>query len=470
MKGYIMKSFRILTKKYLFEIMWIAITLLILLTVSITQMYSRAITLDNVHKKDFERVYKLLNEHETINKNQLNNILSPLIGKSGYALFHVAIVTEDEKKCFEDTQHFYNKPLLCPMLKNTENIIKKLTSSFQEDQMIELPSSRFSKDENKSQSYLFQKFTNSNEWLVAKTNFYSNASEFEKFLYFLTHRYIGANGYGKIFDKGKFLAAVILFFSFILYVLFYWYRKKQNERYFKITKKLSHLQDEWEELNKRYHQLIAEKNSIENEIQLNEEELKNNLELIESEKNDLTKKIETLKKQNSEITEKLKTQQESIKKVEKEEYKLKVKKIEKIENLNCGIAKVEYEKTLQELTRIQQLWKHDPSWQDRKTIETKISEKETRLPFTITQGFVAFEDKLVELAFKYDAYSARQKQELQNYISIICREDKYKTKRGIFDKIRKARNAWFHRAEYPDILIINELIDFLEENNIKPLI
>jgi len=465
-----MKHIQIFVRKYLFELIWIIITLLVILTASIAQMYSRSITLDNVHKKDFERVYKLLNEHETINKNQLNNILSPLIEKSGYALFHVAIVTEDEEKCFEDTKHFYNKPLLCPMLKDTKSIIIKLPPSLNVNQMIELPSYYFTKNENKSQSYLFQKFTNSPEWLVAKTNFYSNASEFEKFLYFLTHRYIGANGYAKIYDKGKFLAAVIIFFSFVLYVLFYWYRKKQNERYFKITKKLSQLQNEWEQLNKRYHQLIAEKNSIENEIQLNEEELKNNLELIESEKNELIKKIQTLKKQNNKISEKLKVQQESIKKVEKEEFKLKVKKIEKIENLNCGIAKVEYEKTLQELTRIQQLWKHDPSWQDRKIIESKISEKETRLPFTITQGFVAFEDKMKALAFKYDAYSTRQKQELQNYISIVCREEKYKMKRDVFNKIRTARNNWFHRAEYPDILIINELINFLEENNIKPLI
>jgi hypothetical protein len=173
---------------------------------------------------------------------------------------------------------------------------------------------------------------------------------------------------------------------------------------------------------------------------------------------------------NSEISNKLKLQKQTLKKVEQEEFDLNIVKREKIENLNCGIAKVEYEKTLQELNRIQQLWKHDPSWQDRKEIETKISDEETRLPFTITQGFVAFEDKIVELAFKYDAYSARQKQELQNFISIVCREKPYKTQRGSFNKIRTARNAWFHRAEYPDITIINDLIDFLEEYEIKPLI
>jgi len=465
-----MKSLHMLFKKYIFEFMWIFITLLIILTASIAQMYSRALTLDKVTKNQFKVMYILLNEYDEINKNQLNNILSPLIGKTGYAKFQVAILSEDEKKCFEDTKHFYNRPLLCPMIKNVANIIKQLPSSFQVNKVVELPSYYFSKDETKSQSYLFQKFTNSNEWLVAKTNFYSNASETEKFLYFLTHRYVGANGYAKIYDKGKFLTAVIIFFSLVLYILFYWYRKKQNERYFKITKKLSQIQNKWEQLNKKYHQLITEKNNIENEITRNEEELKNNLELIESEKNDLAAKIKVLKKQNSDISEKLKVQIESIRRVEKEEYELKVKKIEKIENLNCGIAKVEYEKTLQELNRIQQLWKHDPSWQDRKNIETKISEKETRLPFTITQGFVAFEDKIVELAFKYDPYSARQKQELQNYISIVCREKQYKTKRGSFDKIRLARNAWFHKAEYPDIFIINELISFLEKNKIKPLI
>ena len=59
-------------KKYFFEMSWVIVTVIIILTASIAQMYSRAITLDNVHKKDFERVYKLLNEHQTINKNQLN--------------------------------------------------------------------------------------------------------------------------------------------------------------------------------------------------------------------------------------------------------------------------------------------------------------------------------------------------------------------------------------------------------------
>jgi hypothetical protein len=433
-------------------------------------MYTRSITLDKVNRTTFSYIYTLFDKNKKINKQELKSLLTPLVRKSGYALFHVAIFTDDEKKCFEDTKHFYNKPLLCPMLKNTKYIIKKLQHPILDDQMIEKRSKLFTHDEDKSQSYLFQKFSNSNEWLVAKTNFYSKASEYEKFMYFLTHRYIGANGYEKIYNKGRFLAAVIVLFSLVLYIFFSWYRRKQNKKYFQINKKLSDIQNKWEELNNKYHELITEKNIIEAEIQSSEEKLKHNLKLAESEKNNLVDKIKQLKKKNSEISSKLKVQKKTLKKIEQEEFDLNIVKIEKIESLNCGIAKIEYEKTLQELNRIQQLWKHDPSWQDRKEIETKISEKETRLPFTITQGFVAFEDKIAKLAFKYDAYSARQKQDLQNYISIVCREKLYKTKRRTFDKIRIARNAWFHRAEYPGISIINDLIDFLEENEIKPLI
>ncbi len=468
-RGIFMKIRKLLTK-YILEVVWILVTLMIIVTASIAQMYSRSITLDNVHKKDFERVYKLLNEYDSINKKELSNILDPLISKTGYALFHVAIITESPNTCYEDTDHFFNKPLLCPIFKDTNHLINLLNISKNSTKPFEKLSTKLTKDEKKSQSYLFQKFSNSNEWFVAKTNFLHDSSELDKFKYFLTHRYIGANGYEKIYEKGKFLGAIIIIFSILFYVFFSIYRRREIHKYNTINNKLSNIQEKWEILNNRYHELISEKNLIQNKIKTKEMELKENLEIAEQDQDTLIEEINQLKTLNKDIEEKLTAKDKELRVAEHEEQVLNNEKQKKIEKLNCTIAKSEYEKVFYELSRLQQLWKYDPSWYDRKDIESNVSEKETHLPFTITQGFVAFEDKISELARTYDAYEARQKKELKNYISIVCREKDFKINRGSFDKIRLARNAWFHRAEYPSSNVISDLINFLEKYKIKPLI
>lgn len=443
---------RYLTKR---DTIWLVLTILLSILISLIQMYSRDITLDKVHRTEFNLIYKLFNDNP-LDRPNIQSILYPLLTKHNFALFQVAIVSKNS--CFENTTHYYNRPLLCSTFSNFDNLNLYTTfTEFETSNILE---------EKTSESYLIKKFNNSNEYLLAKTNFYSKNSEFSHFRYFLIHRYYQTNGYKKIFEKGEFLFITIFLISFIIWFL----NKLQYENY---RKKYQEYIDKEKDLESKLYDVDTEYNNMkrkkyENEIMLEDSQvkLKNMYFKSDIEKKELLKKIDDLTMGQKELEQLFKEDEDLIEILERERIELrktlhlKLKKLELYEqNKNNDLI---YEK----LEKLEKLWRHEPSWIERKDIESLVALKDAHLPFTITQGFIAFDKLVLKLVKQYNPEIIESQTNLMNNINIIFKNGflplKYEQN---FHDIRKARNEWFHAGIYPKLETIDFLVTTLEDTD-----
>jgi hypothetical protein len=433
-------------------------------------MYSRAETLDSVQRTNFRLFYKLLDNYNLDKEQNLSNMFSPLLTKKKYARFHVALI--NEHSCDEITKHYYNQPYLCDIFQDTEKLNKLLKKDVNKSKIIEHRSDLFTNSKfEKYQSYMFEKLSQSDSWLVAKINFYEKDTRWEQFKYFLFHRYIQANGIGKIIYKGQFLAYTITLFSFILWLLFKLYLNRQNRKY------LKSIQEE-EELHHRWQELDAELNTIKNEHYEKELEIESLMEKVkeisdgsEDQKIELLEIVNRLELNKKNLEKDLEKNKVFIEEVELEEIRLN-----KI--INNQISKLEDSKKeeanskIQERTvQLEQLWRYEPSWEDRKVIESLVALKDTHLPFTITQGFIAFDQlvlKLVKNNFKdFDENNTNLYKNINFIFEHKILPEKFKND---IHGIRLARNKWFHAGIYPNIEVIENLISILQNVDAKPLI
>lgn len=428
------------------NIIWLFLTIFIAFTVSVIQMYSRDITLDKVHRTEFTLLYKFFNENNNLNKNKLATILKPLSTKRGYAHFQVAIISKDI--CYENTQHYYNRPLLCETFKNI-----KVLEPFINTQ--EFKSSSVVKD--LSESYLIKRFDKNKEYLIAKTNFYSKNNELSHFFYFLKNRYYQTNGINKIFEKGKFLFFIIFSVSLTLWLLNRLKYKKHYSQY-------KHYQENEYELQQKLLLLDTKYNETKRKRYENEELLEELGSKSEKEKENLKSTIKELKTSKDKLDKLFKKDESLIETLETESSNLRKK-------INMQLKKLDYYKQneqnkqiFEKLERLNQLWRHDPTWEDRKNIESLVALKKSNLPFTITQGFIAFDKLVLNLVKQYDPYLIESQTNLNSNINMIFDNRllpiKYKNN---FHNVRKARNEWFHAGIYPSIETTNFLIKVLND-------
>jgi len=457
MKRRIKKHLVLFQKK---DFSWLIWTFILCIIVSIIQMYSRDITLDKVHRTEFSLLYKIFNENP-ISRTSINLTLEPLLTERKFALFQVAIISESS--CSENTKHFYNRPLLCSTFKDFKNLLPY--TSLKEFQTSSIAQEKI------SGSYLIKKFSGSNEFLLAKTNFYSKHNEPSRFLYFITNRYYQTNGFYKIFEKGNFLFITIFLISLILWVLNKLQHRKYWNRYSAYLKKEQDLQLKILDIEEKYNNTKNMK--YENELRLEEAELKiKNLDFeSDKQKKELERTIDTSINSKNIFERLLEENENLIRKLEYEAVELQKMTHLQVNKLEPYEQKENNNLMYEKLENLEKLWKHEPTWIDRKTIESDVALKNTHLPFTITQGFIAFDKFIFSLAKKHGICSIKSQPTLENNIDFIFDNkllpfnDKQK-----FHDIRKARNKWFHGGVYPPIETINCLVDVLQERNAKVFI
>jgi hypothetical protein len=423
-------------------------------------MYSRDITLDKVHRTEFDLLYKLFNEN-SINRHNLESTLEPLLTERKFALFQVAILSET--KCSENTKHYYNNPLLCSTFQDFKNLLPYISlTEFKTSGIVQ---------EKISGSYLIKKFNDSDEYLLAKTNFYSKDNELSQFLYFITNRYYQTNGYFKIYEKGKFLFITIFLISFILWFLNKLQYKKYRNRYSEYLKEEEKLRSKILDIEEKHNDI--KNNKYENEIMLQETELKiKNLDFqSDIRKKELEQTIDTLISSKNELENLLKEDENLIEKLEKESVELRKIVHLQVNKLEPYEQKEKNDLLYKKLENLEKLWRHEPTWKDRKNIESLVSLKDTHLPFTITQGFIAFDKLVFNLAKQHDNYLVESQTNLMNNINLIFNNKllplKYEQN---FHNIRKARNKWFHAGIYPTIETIDFLIDILQDTDAEVFI
>lgn len=435
---------------------WLLWTMLVVIIASIVQMYSRDITLDKVHRTEFNLLYKFFNENTTINRNDLQTTLHPLLTEHEFALFQVAIISA--YSCSENTKHYYNSPLLCSTFSNFNDLKPYITSD-------EFETSNILQETN-SESYLIKKFNNSNKYLIAKTNFYSKNSELSHFVYFILNRYYQTNGYKKIFEKGGFLFITILLTSFILWVLNRFQYKKYREKYQIYIDKENYLLSKIYDIDTKYNEIKRKK--YENEIMLEETQLKlQNMHFqSDTEKKELETTIRALNISKKELEELFNDDEDLIETLEKEREDLRKALHLQLKKLELHEQNKNSDSTYEKLEKLEKLWRHEPTWLDRKNIESLVSLKDTHLPFTITQGFIAFDKLVLKLVKQYDPYIVESQTNLVTNINIIFKNGflplKYEQN---FHDIRKSRNGWFHAGIYPKLETIDFLVNLLQETD-----
>ena len=214
------------------------------------------------------------------------------------------------------------------------------------------------------------------------------------------------------------------------------------------------------------------------------ERYEHNLEIIELEerlsKLDLESKheIEELEQTITHLTHKtkklndiIKDGKEAIMMLESKEHKLKKQLIQKLKHLEHSKKYAEYEAIHKKLHQLELLWRYDPSWGERKGIESIVSLKNTHLPFTLTQAFISFDKLILAKVQKYDPKADGQNTNLFGNIQFIIEE--YHLPMSMQDElhqIRKARNRWFHDGIYPTHEVIETLIKLLNDVNAKVFI
>ncbi len=467
-------------KEHKFDIIWCLLTILLVVSINIAYMYSRDRTLSTVEKNQF-KIFSNLMQATSLNEKLFLKVSESLtiIPKSSQvktrqALFHIALITS--KKCVENGLHPRNFPLLCRSFP-TSNAIQKILKSHHIDienpyKMFEIEPISIGIDDSHHRAYLFQKRMNTHKWLISKKRYLSNSSDWQKLYFFLTKRYLQTTSLKSKLYYTRFSNVIIPLFSFILWFLFKLMETKKIKNYKMLTKKNNYLKSKLIELDKAYNELKNDLYVLEQDI--TEDELK----LISDQYfgNDNKKTIITnLRKKTitqAKKYEELHMIRNEVIRLEAENEIIENLINEKRSNLNPIQRNIEYNKLYGQNMQLKQLWRHEPTWIERRDIEIHASLVADNLPFTITQAFLAFEkyiDNEIENSFKKNEAKEVLEKTLIEKIKIISKKKPLSIQeQDIFHKIRKARNKWVHGAIYPSKELLNELLIILETTDITP--
>lgn len=427
-------------------ILWIITTFLIYIIAASLIMYSRAQTLDAVKLFEF-KIYKKTIEHlnkETVFED-IKSIADQLTFKDKNGtknFFPIALLNKE--KCLENGAGDNN---ICSKFKNltiAKEILNNTKKRKRYDQTIY--------DISDKKSYLvselldnhlligeageYQKKHKSNLWVFISTEWKN---------YFLRYNKTkaGTDGFKRTWKKTKEIFIVISSVSFILYFLVIYIQLLNKRRFLTLSQKLKIESNKLETLHGQYKESIATKKML-------QEELSNQDNQIEIDK--LNKSILELKK-NIEIVENNETMTNSL-------------LIKQSNNLTSAEKSEELNKMMTKLHNVKQLWLKDFDWNDRKTLESLITGGKINIPFTLTLGFILFENQFIdELAKKSDYYEFATN--LATKIELVCKENNInETLKSKLHEIRIARNKWFHYGKKPNEETINDLMSVLKQYNI----
>ena len=261
---------------------------------------------------------------------------------------------------------------------------------------------------------------------------------------------------------------IITFTSFIIWFI-------DNHRYRIHHRNYQKHKDEKLKIEEEIYKLHEEHNShklerYEHNSKISElEEKLSSLDLESAQEIErLEQMIDDLRQKTSRLNTIIEKSKKSISILESKEHKLREKLIEKMKFLEYNKKHDEHEEILKKLHQLELLWRYDPSWGERKEIESIVALRHTHLPFTLTQAFISFDKLILAKVQKYEPYADGQNTNLFRNIQFIIEE--YHLPMYMQDElhqIRKARNRWFHDGIYPTHKVMESLIKLLNDVEAK---
>ncbi len=426
----------------------ISLTFIVGFIIVLVQMFTRETTLDGVREIDFNLVYNFVDEKNSYSPTHIQKALKALTYKKE-VLYPMAVLTKDA--CIDNSFENSDKQI-CKKIQNItnfENYLKKQKIMLIDDK----------KYVNHSRKYfIYQEFKNLDGYLIGHAGKYifADESELSKFAHFLknnfTNLFFTQDGRVKLWHRSKEMLLTIFILSIALSYLYLRRIRKSLHRYNALNSEKNIQKKEWDAA-------LEEQKKIQNAL----EELEEKQEVP----NDELQELESAKE---EMLTKLQMSHEKISALELKEDKLIKTILEQSKRLAQADAVDANETIYNELNNLKKLWRVEPKWMERSSVESEVATDDGRTPFTITQAFITF-DTYILVRAKRGGYHYADNQDLFGAINFLQDRGLLKAgEKGLFHKIRIQRNDWFHHGKYPNDGIIKKLLNSLDMQKQKPIL
>ncbi|HIP61827.1 MAG TPA: hypothetical protein EYG98_04655 [Sulfurovum sp.] len=224
-------------------------------------------------------------------------------------------------------------------------------------------------------------------------------------------------------------------------------------------------------LEEKYNNNKIRRYELEEEILAIEKDLIDTDNTSRFYKEEKLEQIGILRRKEGVLTSHIENDKKGIIELEKNAFDLESNLNKERSQLQDYKKDIEYKKLENTTTQLKLLWRHEPSWIERQHIEQATSLKKTNLPFTLTQGFIAFEKYIDIEVRKLDTDGKLLRDTSFNLyakIDYIAKNDNLLNyDKKTYHDIRRARNKWFHSAIYPEVEIMSALIELLNNKNVN---
>jgi len=450
-------------------LIWFFWTCVIYIILATAVMYSRQYTLDGVRSLDLKIFAKALKtvDYYDIENNflELSNILT--FNNKKEVLFPLILLTKNE--CINNG---ITKHQICNTFKNSTYFSNNINKySFK--------TAKYTKVYTINNKNYIYKNINIDYILIGQLGEYFASNSLESLWIFMIDKWVyymvpgmdednKYDGVDKTWEKTRAIFYIVIITSILLFLIQY----KQWKNYYSAYQRYKRKEDI---LNKKLDKLEEKYNKIKDERYNNSEKIDElNLKLVnlssglKSKREEYQKEISQLKNKNTQLNIKLDKERDELAKIEREGALIRQQRQSSAKKLDCTMQNEYHEETFKKLDQLVLLWRHDPSWSERKQIESLVSLKNTHLPFTITQAFIAFEGMVIDILKNKNITLGDN---LDSNIRRICNYDLIPYKHQYkYQNIRRSRNKWFHSGIYPNTETIDFLIEVVEEYDAKVFI
>jgi hypothetical protein len=185
---------------------------------------------------------------------------------------------------------------------------------------------------------------------------------------------------------------------------------------------------------------------------------------------DLEEKIKVLKSDKEKLIKHVQESKEKVLNLEVKEDEIEEKEREVIQRMSSIDVSREHKKLKSDFKRLTKLWRLEPKWSQRISAESNLAPSDGKVPFTLTQAFMSFENYLVGWVVKEGLDDSDKRDLSLNYcIGVLMRKGAIsEEQKNFFHEIRMNRNKWFHDAKAPSERFIDRLLKWLHENDLGP--
>lgn len=453
-------------KKNLF---WILTTFILYILLATVTMYSRESTLNGVRILDFKILIETIKNLDEKNLDKkfedIANILT--FGDGQQVLFPLALLGENS--CVDNSSQV---GLICGKYSNANELNSKI------EEIKNTIKPRIYNDRNiyniEGNDYVYEIFSDG-KILIGKTGAYLGNGNIVPMYNFFKNKWINYflswngdineyDGFKLTWKKTNGMFIIIFLVSFLLWILHKIQFKKYNLQYQTLKKQEIELNDNLNALDDKYNDLKLERYESEQVLIKLELELSNMESKSAEEIEALNNTIAQQKHEHDELDKLVEDEEDYIEKLERERIELHKTINMQLSKLEEDVQKEQNKLTFERLSKLELLWRYDPTWKERKEIESSASLKATHLPFTITLAFIAFENLVSKLAEPYNKNLEKRDISLDVNIKLIFENERLPLKyNNDFHDTKRARNRWFHAGVYPQNSIINFLVPTLDE-------